>query len=352
MNNNTMAYNPQSYETVYGFSTLDELHNFMPEVLYDDAMFPNEMLAYFRHRISQLFHPTFVRQQHIYNIYTAETRRNNFTQWLRSRNLNTTAPPAGVPDILGALNNVFNTTIPNTSNIRVEIPLNPLTPPAQIRRRASVEAPSGTGNFIGANTVGQSFRATTATATAPGAEPTTTTRTDTPPPPRRQRNPNNFITANELLHLTPGTGGDVNSFLNILTGAVLGVGGLDIPITTTVGNRRFWQEVDVVATQAQIDAGSTVVEGSTIGADVNCAICQEHTYADSNSTNQWRRLHCAHEFHRECVDSWLEQSVHCPVCRADIRDPSGTASGAPATVGGSYASATRRGLTSRNPSAS
>jgi hypothetical protein len=348
MNNNTMAYNPQSYETVYGFSTLDELHNFMPEVLYDDAMFPNEMLAYFRHRISQLFHPTFVRQQHIYNIYTAETRRNNFTQWRRSRNLNTTAPPAGVPDILGALNNVFNTTIPNTSNIRVEIPLNPVTPPAQIRRRASVEAPSGTGNFIGANTVGQSFRATT--AAAPGAEPTTTTtntRTNTPPPPRRQRNPNNFITANELYHITTGGGGnDASALLGLLAGTMLGE--FDIPITTNAGNRGFWHEVDVVATQAQINAGSTVVEGSTIEADVNCAVCQEHTHANNNSSHQWRRLHCSHQFHRECVDSWLEQSVYCPVCRADIRTPGGTP--VAAATGGSYASAARRGTHSRSES--
>jgi Ring finger domain len=330
MDSNTMTYNPQQYETVYGFSTLDELHNLMPEVLYDETMFPNEMVNYFRHRISTLFQPTFTRQQHIYNIYMAQARRTAFEEWRRSRNRNTTpAPPAGVPDILGALNNVFNNAIPTTSNIRVEIPLNPVTPQAQIRRRATVEIPSG-----------QTTR--TAGAGAPGAEPTTT---NTPPPPRRQRNPTNFITANELLNLTtPTTGGDAASFLNILTGAMLG--GLDIPITTTVGNRGFWHEVDVVATRAQIDAGSTVVEGSTIGADINCAICQEHIYADGASSHQWRQLHCSHQFHRECVDSWLEQSVHCPVCRADIREASGSGSG---SGSGSYAAAARRGV-SRNPS--
>jgi hypothetical protein len=334
MNTNTMTYNPQQYETVYGFSILDELHNFMPEVLYDEGMFPNEMLAYFRHRMSTLFQTTFTRQQNVYNIYMAQARREAFDEWRRSRNRNNTvpAPPAGVPDILGALNNVFNNTIPTTSNIRVEIPLNPVTPQAQIRRRVVSEMPSD-----------QTTR--NAAAQAPGAEPTTTTYT--PPPPRRQRNPNNFITANELLHLTPGTGGDVNSFLNILTGAVLG--GIDIPITTTVSNRGFWHEVDVVATPAQINAGSTVIEGSTIGADVNCAICQEHTYADGESpdglrsSHQWRKLHCAHQFHRECVDSWLEQSVHCPVCRSDIRDASGSASASGSGAGGgSYAAAARR----------
>ena len=195
MNSNTMTYNPQQYETVYGFSTLDELHNFMPEVLYDETMFPNEMLDYFRHRIGTLFQTTFTRQQHVYNIYMAEARRAAFNEWRRTRNrIPAPAPPAGVPDILGALNNVFNNAIPTTSNIRVEIPLNPVTPQAQIRRRVVSEIPSGQ---------------TTRTAGAPGAEPTTTT--NNPPPPRRQRNPSNFITANELLNLTNNTvgGGDV-----------------------------------------------------------------------------------------------------------------------------------------------
>jgi len=329
MNTNTMTYNPQQYETVYGFSTLDELHNFMPEVLYDETMFQNEMLAYFRYRIANLFQQTYTRNQHVYNIYMSQARRAAFDEWRRNRNNTVSASPAGVPDILGALNNVLNNTIPATSNIRVEIPLNPVTPQAQIRRRNTVDLPSG--------------QTTRNAAAAPGAEPITH---DAPPPPRRQRNPSNFITANELLNLTNNTanGGDAASFLNILTGAMLG--GLDIPITTTVGTRGFWQEVDVVATPAQINAGSTVVEGSTIATDVNCAICQEHTHADNNSSHQWRKLHCSHQFHRECVDSWLEQSVHCPVCRADIREPGGAGSGS-----GSYAAAARRGL-SRSPSTS
>ena len=333
-----MTYNPQQYETVYGFSMLDELHNFMPELLYDETMFPNEMVAYFRHRMGHLFQPTFVREQHIYNMYMSQARRAAFNEWRRSRTAApVVAPPAGVPDILTALNNAFNGNNATTANIRMEIPLAPETPQAQIRRRVVSEMPSGqtTRNVVAP-----------AAAPAPGAEPTTTT--NTPPPPRRQRNPNNFITANELLNLTNNTvGGDATSFLNILTGAMLG--GLDVPITTTVGTRGFWREVDVVATPAQIDAGSIIIEEAAIGADINCAICQEHTYAESENSHQWRRLHCAHQFHRECVDSWLEQSVHCPVCRADIRTPGGSGSGsgsAPAGgAGGSYAAAARRAPT-------
>ena len=338
MNSNQMTYNPQQYETVYGFSTLDELHNFMPELLYDETMFPNEMVAYFRHRMSLLFNPVYVRQQNIYNIYMAQARRVAFNEWRNSRRVQsaTPPPPAGVPDILGALNNVFNTAIPGTSTVRVEVPIVPSTPPAQIRRRVTLEPPAVTRANGGAG------------AGAPGGD-----SANSPVPPRRQRNPTDFVTANEFLHFTtPTAGGDAASFLNLINSAILG--GLDVPITTTVGNGRFWHEVDVTATSAQIDAGSTVLEQGVIGADVNCAICQEHTYADGESSHQWRRLHCAHEFHRECVDSWLEQSVHCPVCRADIREPSGSggasAPGGGAGGGGSYAAAARRGVTSRSTS--
>jgi hypothetical protein len=26
-------------------------------------------------------------------------------------------------------------------------------------------------------------------------------------------------------------------------------------------------------------------------------------------------LHCGHEFHTECIDSWLDHSDSCPDCR-------------------------------------
>ena len=306
MNTNNVA-NPHGYESVYGFSMLDELHNFMPELLYDETMFPNEMLAYFRHRMSHLFQPTFVRQQHLYTMYMAQARRAAFTEWRQSRN--TARPPivtapatTTMPDLLTAINAAIRTdTSPVASNIRLEIPLR--TPPAQIRRRGAAELPPSAG-------------------AAPGAEPS--------PPPRRVRGPqNNFITANQLFHLTTpiNTADETDVLMNILTGAVLG--GIN------TGARGLWEDVDVVATPAQINAGSTIVEQSAIADDANCAICQEHTYASGTGSSQWRQLHCSHQFHNECIDSWLEQSVFCPVCRADIR--------APGSGAGSYAAAARRG---------
>ena len=353
-----MTYNPQQYETVYGFSILDELHNFMPEALYDEAMFPDETLAYFRHRMSRLFQSTFVRQKHTYNIYMAQARRAEFAEWRRSRAppvVPSAAPsvvpsvvPSTTPDLLTAINEALNSAI---SNVRFEIPITgtvPETPPAQIRRRntavpsAVARANIGAGNLIGVNTVGQSLRAAIS-ASAPGSAP----GGDSATPPRRHRNPaNSFITANQFFNLTTPISEnsllttpieDGSAFLNFITGTMLRE--FDVPITGTgAGARRFWEEVDVIATPEQIEAGSTILEQSAIPVDANCAICQEHTYAEGDSSHQWRQLRCSHQFHIECVDSWLEQSVHCPVCRADIRGES-----AESSDDASYAAAARRG---------
>ena len=44
-----MAYNPSTYETVYGFDTLDTFHNYFPELMYDDTIFRNEILHWMRY---------------------------------------------------------------------------------------------------------------------------------------------------------------------------------------------------------------------------------------------------------------------------------------------------------------
>ena len=87
----------------------------------------------------------------------------------------------------------------------------------------------------------------------------------------------------------------------------------------------FHEDVPVVPTNAQIEAGSDVIDADDILNDAICAICQHHEYRPSTAelatadANQWRRLACDHEFHRPCVDRWFSQSVVCPVCRMDIR---------------------------------
>ncbi|XP_055595001.1 uncharacterized protein LOC129745697 [Uranotaenia lowii] len=45
-----------------------------------------------------------------------------------------------------------------------------------------------------------------------------------------------------------------------------------------------------------------------------CAICLESPSKDSV------HLACAHEFHKRCIDAWLERQPVCPVCRNQEQD--------------------------------
>jgi hypothetical protein len=82
----------------------------------------------------------------------------------------------------------------------------------------------------------------------------------------------------------------------------------------------FLQPVPVRPTQEQIDANSTV--GNLVSdTEHTCAICQDTLTAEQEG----RKLTaCSHWFHRNCIDTWLEGNVHCPVCRHDIREPAAT----------------------------
>lgn len=75
----------------------------------------------------------------------------------------------------------------------------------------------------------------------------------------------------------------------------------------------FMDPVLVRPTLQQIAANSTIVE---ITSNEACAICQENML----SSEPIRRLnHCHHLFHDDCIGTWLQQNVHCPTCRHDIR---------------------------------
>jgi len=79
----------------------------------------------------------------------------------------------------------------------------------------------------------------------------------------------------------------------------------------------FFDSIPVHANSAQIEMASDVLDVHVVAVDTICAICQEH---EGSAT--WRRLrNCDHYFHLACVDNWFGRNAHCPVCRADIRNP-------------------------------
>ncbi|CAN6466916.1 unnamed protein product [Victoria cruziana] len=55
---------------------------------------------------------------------------------------------------------------------------------------------------------------------------------------------------------------------------------------------------------------------------LECAVC----LCEFQDDDRLRLLpRCSHVFHPECIDEWLSSHVTCPVCRADLREDSGTA---------------------------
>ena len=77
----------------------------------------------------------------------------------------------------------------------------------------------------------------------------------------------------------------------------------------------FMEPVAVAPSRAHIDAGSTL-HTSLVESEAPCSVCQ-----DAIRTGETiRRLnHCSHVFHQNCIDTWYQRNVHCPVCRHDIR---------------------------------
>ena len=75
----------------------------------------------------------------------------------------------------------------------------------------------------------------------------------------------------------------------------------------------FTDPVLITPTLEQIEAGSVIQ--ITLGQN-DCSICQDII----NEGDEVRLLnHCLHTFHRNCIDTWYQRNVRCPICRHDIR---------------------------------
>jgi len=46
----------------------------------------------------------------------------------------------------------------------------------------------------------------------------------------------------------------------------------------------------------------------------NCTICLE----EITFQNKYKTLPCFHNFHANCIDSWLNQAPSCPICKTQI----------------------------------
>ena len=71
-------------------------------------------------------------------------------------------------------------------------------------------------------------------------------------------------------------------------------------------------DVSVLASPTQI-AAAILPSGPTTNA---CPICMALLTEETGV----KLRNCSHSFHRECLNQWFRRSVHCPVCRNDIRE--------------------------------
>ena len=86
-------------------------------------------------------------------------------------------------------------------------------------------------------------------------------------------------------------------------------------------NTQPFQDVIIASSQELINSSSTE-ETLTQDLDGTCTICQDRM----RQGELVRKLTiCSHQFHKACIDNWLlNQSVHCPICRHDIRESNTT----------------------------
>lgn len=256
------TWHAEEFDYAYGYTMLDELHNFFPELLYDDVIFHEPRFHYFRHRMRRIFPQAYTRSFHEYNIYYASGRQQAFENFLQSSNLQVAAPPPPPPHQM-------------TMN---------LAPPPSV----------------------------SLVSTLRGLSPI-----QTPPSVPAQQ-------INQLV-LEPDAASQLfTSFFNR---------SLEHPLTTSatfriLGNLgSLFEDVPIVASQLDIETASSLCDLDRVPADSVCAICQ-----DRGETTPWRRLHCGHIYHQQCIDTWFHQNVVCPVCRADVRT---LAQQQPRTGGGS-----------------
>lgn len=226
-----MAFNPNSYEHIYGFDLFDTIHNFFPEMIYDEDIFTSETENWVRYRMNRYFPTVFPRQQNIYRIYRSSAIRDDFNNW-------------------------------RLENIIVE-------PSNRSRPRTNY-----------------SYSYT--------RQPLRTTR---PQQVSRTVRTSDLAPENLLISLLG------NTFATRFTDEEL-------------QSSNIFADVLVAPTTQQIDDASRILDHSAIPQETECAVCQDH----GSEPRAWRVLNCQHSFHKHCIDQWFRQNVHCPVCRADIRE--------------------------------
>jgi len=254
----------------YDNTLLNDLHEIIPEALYDSDLFNAPLLRFFQQRIGHMF-PAYHRERGFYLRDQADSRRHAFRSTRLSRMPNpvvTSSPPReSVVQTYDA--STFNDTFLRSLLLSIV-----------------------------AENAGQSATLASTTAPAPAEETSASAEEEeaSSPPPRSQRNIHRFVRTERA----------------------------GITVTIPGGATTWWDPVSIRPSSATYSRNTVLVDASGVPAGTVCTICQSAPGDDLSGATvldtMWRKLRgCQHFFHKRCADIWFQNHIQCPNCRADIR---------------------------------
>ena len=257
----------------YDNTLLNDLHEIIPEALYDSDLFNSPLLRFFQQRIGHMF-PVYHRERGLYLRDQADSRRHAFRSTRLSRMPNpvvTSAPPPRESVVQTYDASTFNDTF--LRSLLLSIVAENATQPATSASSASSTAP------------------------APAEEASAEEEEEAPPPPPRVHRNIHRLIRTERAGIT-----------------------VTIPGGTTTG----WDPVSIRPSTATYSRKTVLVDASGVPAGTVCTICQSAPGDDLSGATVldtvWRKLRgCQHFFHKRCADTWFQNHIQCPNCRADIR---------------------------------
>ena len=265
----------------YDNTLLNDLHEIVPEAMYDSDLFNSPLLRFFQQRVGHMF-PAYHRERGLYLREQADSRRHAFRSTRLSRIPNPVVQPAAPAPA---------------------IPTTPTTWPATIVQNYDPTTFSDTFlrslllSIVAENAASPSTTASgTPPAPAPAASPSDEEEDEPPAPPPRSHRQVHRIIRTERAGIT----------------------------VTIPGGTTWWDPVSVRPTIGVYTRNTTLVDASGVPAGTVCTICQSTPGEDISGATVtdtiWRKLRgCQHFFHKRCADRWFEQHIQCPNCRADIR---------------------------------
>ena len=320
------------YPVIYGVSLLDDLHNFFPDLLYNNNRFTNvqDVFAYMNLILESRFN-SFNYGRNVYQNRYHRTRAGPFERQVPTVNTTTTT---------NTTTNAGHNRVSRT-NVSSQHRINPVR---QVSNSHNTSSPAPGGSHEMAD------HAPASTPNVQRRTLETHTQQTTPEQPRiisatysifpqtnreieeisiegmlpgllsgqiRNHIPNIYADDNfsqRILNQVDQYENQSGQFLNDFFG--------NSPISTLLysmlqSRNNSWVDPVVVRPSAtEISRATSLTSIDNTRENERCVICQD----DMNNTHVIRRINqCRHQFHQNCLDQHFQNSVRCPICRYDIR---------------------------------